>query len=293
MVPARKRGRSSIHRGRQERPTSPRPEQHVRGRGLFLWRRDYGLPRSRSVRCSTLKAAMTVPTRFPKEPRATERCGDSYQRSIVVTGEIPGTNFGDHLKYSLIPIFFRDGDTQIPPLFESRADLDAEIERPDGLSDLISQAADDLDRHVRDFSDQEANSLWWLINEANALVELARAEGDAIVPPALPGADQGDVGGHREKAQAHVRDALHHLRCAEYWLHRVILVRQAIRERPLGFTTAPAIPIYPSPESLPTPTPPVLPPAPLAPKRSYIPYVAAGAGTLLLTGIVYVVAGRA
>ena len=236
---------------------------------------------------------MPVPTRFPREPRATKRCGDSYLRFDVVDGELPGTDFGAHLKYKLKPIFFRGGTTKIPPLFENRADFDSEIERTDGLVDRVDQAADDLESNASDFSEQEAASLRWLLDEIRATGQLAAAEADAILPPALPGAEQGDAGGHRAKTQAYVEDALHHLRCVEYWIHRVILVRQAIRERPLGFTLAPAVLIYNAPplESLPLPTAPPVYPAPT--KRSYAPYVAAGAGALLVTGAVYYAVGRA
>ncbi len=234
---------------------------------------------------------MPVPTRFPKEPRATERCGDSYLFFDVVTGELPGSDFGSDLKYDLKPLFFRGGSTKIPPLFENRADLDRELEGSEGLVSRIYQAAEDLGRNAEDFSEEEASSLRWLIDEIYALVQLAAADADAIVLPALPGAEQGDVGGHRAQAQARVEDALRHLRCAEYWIHRVILVRQATRERPLGFT-----PIIPTAPVIIYDTPPLdsLPPHRMPPtKRSYIPYVAAGAGTLLITGIVYYAVGQA
>lgn len=231
---------------------------------------------------------MARPIGYPLTPRDTQVCGDSYLWSQTVTGEIPGTDFGRHLTAVIEPLYFRDGSTKLVPLFTSREDLAVET---NVLYKRVTRARYLLRDHASDFTGPEVASLEGLLDDVDDDLRIADFHAKQIEPPALPGADQGDPGAHRADAQKYVTDALITLRCADYWIQRVILVKQAMRERPRELTVGPQqAKIFRPPleggAAPPSPRPPA------SSGRSYWPFIGAGLGALAVTGVTYYVVRR-
>lgn len=224
-----------------------------------------------------------VPRSYPVEDvgappgKSHKRCGDSYQSGAFVTGEIPGLDFGGVYNRAIKPIYFEGmyTDPADIPNFgkngweyhqftdEVRARIDSAMERIN-MDDIYPEVA------------KNRSTLEWPLEHAHAELDAADdlfddfkpalppAEGEAIAYPADLGA----------KVINRVRDALRHLRCAEYWSARLALYSQAVEayeppprdpsqwlratpgeyKPPLGFRAPPPGPVVlPDPSELPPP----------------------------------------
>lgn len=200
-----------------------------------------------------------VPKSYPTEPGA-QRCGDSYKGTIIVTGVIPGTDFGGHYTKSLTPVAFFPS-TQNVPLFTSRDNLDEQLARPGGFEERLDAISSLFFLEDFQFSVEQRGAIQWLLDKTRNQIARAKGEADDIFTTALPGSDPlPDPEEHRKKTQTLIDDALKFLRCAEYWTHRVMLTRQAQAEyvAPLGFSPGPQLPVFPAPPE--SELPPVEPP---------------------------------
>jgi hypothetical protein len=216
-----------------------------------------------------------VPSNYPKEPGAS-RCGDTYLKTINVTGAIPGTDFTGGFTKTILAVPIVGGSPEVP-LFQSEADFKSAIERPGGIqkrlmtlsSMLLTEAPKDL------------ASLLWLVDRARDLLQQAaglayQLEGTWVTDPV--------------ELQQLVIEALQHLRCAEYWTWRLHLLRQAkeVYKPELGLTAKLPTNGTEGEGALPPPPPP--PPTTTATskktKSSNVGLIELGLGVVVATMIV-------
>jgi len=234
-----------------------------------------------------------VPAKIPPEPNES-RCGDSYKDRIAVNGLIPGTDFGTQFSRFIEPVEFEGSgpygiDSSEVPLFESEAAKNRGIAAvQDRLQDVLDKV--DLETNILNASDSDT-----LINIAHrGMAELDRARAKKISPPALPG---GNVTGDRDGIRQDVIAALKHLRCATYWVWRLVFYNQALSvyQPPFepGTVMAPTPedglglpPLPPPPEPEPQGDTDLLKPKKKAAEKKTSPWLIAG-GVAVAGGIAY------
>ncbi len=157
-----------------------------------------------------------VPATIPAEP-GESRCGDSYKEIVYANGLIPETDFGKQFEHRIDQVKLQ-GTGLYPspavPLFESEAAMREETEAPGGLKDRLNAIDEKVYLDNWAYNEDDTQTLKEIVRRGRRLLRGANIEMR--------------IEGHEDEARQDIEEAVRHLRCAEYWVWRIFLYRQAL-----------------------------------------------------------------
>ncbi len=211
------------------------------------------------------------PPAYPREIEG-QLCGASWPKTLVVTGQLPGRVFGKAFKHTIEPVV-----TKVPTLLGPERKDDAEDLR-DTIQARINLTRDQMDpRFVPSaeatlLDESQVDAIEWLLVHAEAEMDAAMDGVLNMMPTDLV----------RAAITLHFRDALAHVRCAQYGVWKLRMVSKAAAAAGFALRTERVIPeewqaeSLPRTESLPPPEEVPLPVRPWTPHPDAEPEAAAG-----------------
>lgn len=212
------------------------------------------------------------PKRFPAE-RGERVCGGSWWRPLTVSGELPNYDgFGRDLEARIEPIFksAEIDDGKIPGSFGRNSHT--EVALREAARDRIEDIQDWREMYSEDLGGETQQSLRWLLDRAeyqldkineiydgwtyrsggtwplhlgDTLSDFPQRDRCSLFSVRCPTgtAEAKERKADRKQIRKLLLSALRHVRCAEYWMHKVRLQTQAWRlleELPPGKRPGPA-----------------------------------------------------